>query len=187
MAAEHELEGLVDAARAGAPWALQRIYEELAPPVAGYLRLQGVREVDDVTSEVFLGVFRGLGGFTGDAAALRSWVFTIAHHRLIDERRRAGRRPTEDPLEYDTVLPADDVEEDALAALGGIWVEDALDALTDEQREVIVLRILADVSVEETATIVGKRPGAVRAIQYRALRRLRTALEQGRVSDPRGS
>lgn len=50
MAAEHELEGLLDAARAGAPWALQRLYEELAPPVAGYLRLQGVWEVDDVVA-----------------------------------------------------------------------------------------------------------------------------------------
>lgn len=103
MATAHELEGLLDAARAGAPWALQRLYEELAPLVAGYLRLQGVPEVDDVTSEVFLGVFRGLGGFTGDASGFRSWVFTIAHHRLVDEQRRAGRRPAQDPLEDDPV------------------------------------------------------------------------------------
>jgi RNA polymerase sigma factor (sigma-70 family) len=186
MAVEREFEGLLDAARAGAPWALRRLYEELAPPVAGYLRLQGVRDVDDLTSEVFLGVFRGLGAFTGDAAGFRSWVFTIAHHRLVDERRRAGRRPAQDPLEEDTSVPVGDAEEDALAALGGVWIEDALEALTEEQREVVVLRILADVSVEETAAIVGKRPGAVRAIQHRALRRLRAALEQGRVSDPRG-
>jgi RNA polymerase sigma factor (sigma-70 family) len=187
MAAEHELDDLLVAARAGAPWALRRLYEALAPVVAGYLRLQGVREVEDVTSEVFLGVFRGLAGFTGDAAAFRSWVFTIAHHRLVDERRRAGRRPVHEPLEDAVVVPAGDTEDEALAALGGVWVAAALDALTDEQREVVALRVLADVSVEETAAIVGKRPGAVRAIQHRALRRLRAALEQGRVSDPRGS
>ncbi|MGH3664858.1 MAG: RNA polymerase sigma factor, partial [Egibacteraceae bacterium] len=73
---------LLGAARDGAPAACERLWCELAPAVAGYLRVQGSTEPDDLTSEVFLGVFHGLHRFRGDAAAFRSWVFTIAHRRL---------------------------------------------------------------------------------------------------------
>lgn len=181
-----QFEQVIAAARAGAPWALQRLYEDLAPVVAGYLRLQGLRDVEDHTSEVFLGVFRNLVAFTGDEAGFRSWVFTIAHRRSVDERRRRGRRP--DPQALDAVHEplGGDVEAEALEELGGVWVREALAELTEEQRAVVTLRILADVSVEEVAAILGKRPGAVRVLQHRAIERLRRALERGRVSDPTG-
>lgn len=172
------------AAQAGAPWALQVLYEDLAPVVAGYLRLQGLREVDDHTSEVFLGVFRNLAGFTGDEPAFRSWVFTIAYRRIIDERRRRGRRPPPEPLEGGGEPPGGDVEAEALAELGGVWVREALAELTDEQRQVVVLRVLAGFDAEEVAAVMGKRPGAVRVLQHRALERLRRAIERGRVSTP---
>ncbi len=61
--------------------------------MCGYLRVQGAREPEDLTSEVFLGAFRGLSGFSGDEDQFRSWVFTIAHRRLTDERRRVSHRP----------------------------------------------------------------------------------------------
>ncbi len=172
------------AAQAGAPWALQRIYEDLAPVVAGYLRLQGLRDADDHTSEVFLGVLRNVSSFTGEEPAFRSWVFTIAHRRLVDERRRRGRRPDPRPIEDAGEPFGGDVEAEALAELGGLWVREALAELTDEQRQVVTLRILGDVSVEDVARILGKRPGAVRVLQHRAIERLRRALERGRVSQP---
>jgi DNA-directed RNA polymerase specialized sigma24 family protein len=81
------------AAQAGAGWAFEVLYRDLAPSVTGYLRLHGAAEPDDLASETFLGVFTGLGGFRGDEEALRSWVFTIAHRRLIDDWRRRSRRP----------------------------------------------------------------------------------------------
>jgi RNA polymerase sigma factor (sigma-70 family) len=174
------------AARVGAPWALQRLYEDLSPVVAGYLRLQGLREVEDATSEVFLGVFRNLGGFSGDEAAFRSWVFTIAHRRLVDVRRRQGRRPEPRPLDDTDQVVGGDVEAEALAELGGEWVREALAELTDDQRQVVTLRIVADLSVEEVAAITGKRAGAVRVCQHRAIERLRRALARGRISDPTG-
>lgn len=174
------------AAQAGAPWALRRLYEDLAPVVAGYLRLQAVREVDDQTSEVFLGVFRNLGSFSGDESAFRAWVFTIAHRRLVDHRRRSMRRPDPRPLEGADEPPGGDVEDEALQALGGIWVREALEELTAEQRQVVSLRILAGLSVGEVAAILGKRPGTVRVLQHRAVERLRRALERARLSDPMG-
>ena len=61
--------------------------------MCGYFRLQGAREPEDLVSEVFLGAFRSLDSFTGSEAQFRSWLFTIAHRRLTDERRRWARRP----------------------------------------------------------------------------------------------
>jgi RNA polymerase sigma-70 factor (ECF subfamily) len=93
-----QFEAVLDAVRLGRPWAFDRIYRALAPVVAAYLDAQGSPEPDDLTSEVFLGVFRNIGRFDGDEAGFRAWVFTIAHRRLIDERRRLSRRPILEPL-----------------------------------------------------------------------------------------
>lgn len=182
-----DFEAVLLAAQAGAAWALQRLHEDLSPVVYGYLRVNGAPEPEDLTSEVFLGVFRNLGSFTGDEAAFRSWVFTIAHRRLTDERRRGGRRPSLRPLpETATTIPGGDVETEALGELGGVWVEEALAQLTEEQRQVVVLRVLGDLSVDEVARIMGRRSGSVRALQHRAIGALRRALERGRISDPTG-
>src|ERR671917_856613 len=81
------------AAQAGAGWAFETLYRDLSPAVTGYLRLHGAAEPDDLASETFLGVFTGLAGFRGDEDALRGWVFTIAHRRLVDDWRRRSRRP----------------------------------------------------------------------------------------------
>src|SRR5262245_66598345 len=80
-------------AQEGSPRACQWLYESLAGRVAGYLRLHGAREPEDLTSEVFLRVFDHLREFEGTEAGFRAWVFTIAHRLLIDDHRRAERRP----------------------------------------------------------------------------------------------
>jgi RNA polymerase sigma factor (sigma-70 family) len=67
------------------------IYEELAPAVLGFFRTHRMRDAEDLTGDVFVRVTKALDDFKGDDAALRRWVFTIAHHRLVDEYRRTGR------------------------------------------------------------------------------------------------
>ena len=172
------LDGLVHAARADAPWAFERIYDQLAPPVAGYLRMRGAADPEGLTNEVMLGVFRGLAGFEGDGAAFRSWVFTIAHRRLVDDHRRRGARPrTTELTDGDRREPRGDVEEEALARLGDGRVGRLLERLTAEQRDVILLRVVADLSVDEVATILDKRPGAVKMLQRRGLAAIRRTLE----------
>jgi RNA polymerase sigma factor (sigma-70 family) len=169
---------VLDAARAGAPWAFERLYAELAPVVTGYLRMQGSAEPDDLTSEVFLGVFAGLATFTGTEQQFRSWVFTIAHRRLIDERRRALRRPaepTDDAVRLDR--PGGDAEADALDALGLRRVYELCATLSPDQREVLLLRIVGDLTVEQVAGTVGRSVGAVKALQRRGLAALRKKVE----------
>jgi RNA polymerase sigma factor (sigma-70 family) len=84
---------VLSAAQADAAWAYERLYRMLSPSVCGYLRVQGAADPEDLTSEVFLGAFRRIGSFAGDEGQSRSWVFTIAHRRLTDERRARGCRP----------------------------------------------------------------------------------------------
>jgi len=166
----------LDAARAGAPWAFARLYRDLSPAVAGYLRIQRAAEPEDLTSEVFLGVFSGLDSFEGSEPQFRSWVFTIAHRRLLDERRRAGRRPAQTWLDHDLAPTGGDVEREAMAALEERWVIDLCARLSADQRTVLLLRIVADLTAEEVARVMGKSVGAVKALQRRGLASLRRTL-----------
>ena len=163
--------GVLDAARAGAPWALERLYTSVAAQVAGYLRVQGATEPDDLTSDVLYQALTGLGGFSGDERRFRSWVFTIAHNRMVDERRRMSRRPPPAPLDID--LPGGDVEQDALSRLGTERVRRLCDQLAPDQRDVLLLRMAAGLSLEETAAALDKSVGAVKALQHRAVEALR--------------
>jgi RNA polymerase sigma-70 factor (ECF subfamily) len=155
-------------ARRGEARAFEDIYAALAPVVAGYLRLQGAHEPDDLTSDVFIGVLRNLGRFSGDEAAFRSWVFTIAHRRLLDERRRLSRRPPPAPLDDVPEPPAaDDVEDDAWDGVRDAWVRELCRELVPDQRAVLLLRLLGGLTVEEVAATLDKTPGAVKALQRR--------------------
>jgi RNA polymerase sigma factor (sigma-70 family) len=151
-------------------WTAEQAYEQLAPAVRGYFRGRGASDPEDLTGDVFLSVTRGLGSFRGDAAALRRWVFTIAHHRLVDEYRRAERDPhvwmaeVPDAPRAD-VAPADDMLLHALERLGV------------DQREVVVLRFVGDLPVRHVAGILGKRAGAVKMLQARGLERLHELLQ----------
>jgi RNA polymerase sigma factor (sigma-70 family) len=137
--------------------------------VLGYLRSQGADEPDDLTGEIFLQVARDLSTFEGDLDALRRWVFTIAHNRLIDDLRRRARQPR---------LAGAELPEHAAREQGppdGMTDPDLLAALaelTDAQREVIVLRFVADLPLEAVARITGRGEGAVKAMQHRALAQL---------------
>jgi RNA polymerase sigma-70 factor (ECF subfamily) len=168
-------DGVLAAARAGEGWAFARLFESLARPVASYLRGGGAEDADGATNEVFLRVFRGLGAFDGDEERFRSWVLTIAHHLLVDERRRTARRAPVVPLD-DQREPA--TADDTDAMLGDARVQRLLASLAPDQRDVVLLRIVADLSIEDTAVALGKKPNAVKQLQHRAMRALRARLDE---------
>lgn len=161
------------AARADSPWGYTTLYEWLAPAVAAYLRRAGSAEPEDRTGETFLDAFRSLDRFEGDETAFRSWLFVIAHRRLIDERRRRGRRVETVPLGAEDGVASGGVESEALAQLGSERVRGVLAGLAPDQRDVLLLRVFADLTVEQVAVVLGKRPGAVKALQRRGLAALR--------------
>jgi RNA polymerase sigma factor (sigma-70 family) len=173
-------------AREGDPVAWSDLYHGVAPLVIGYLRAQRLPDPEDVAGEVMLEVVRGIERFRGDAAGFRSWVLTIAHHRLLDSRRRQTRRPStpRSPDDLDAPPATDDVEAEVIADLGFGRLEPALAELTDEQRNVLLLRVIGDLSIAEVARIVDKRPGAVKQLQRRATASMRRHLDTPRAGDP---
>jgi RNA polymerase sigma-70 factor, ECF subfamily len=170
---------LVVAAQVGCATSFERLYHQLAGQVASYLRWHRASDPDGLTNDVFAQVHRNLGGFEGDEHGFRSWLFTIAHHRMIDDRRRASRQPRfQGDAGVDESRGCGDVEEDAFAAMSRDQVEDLLAALSPDQREVVLLRIVADLSVEEVARTLGKSEGAIKALQHRAIGALRRQFDQ---------
>ncbi|WP_411720203.1 RNA polymerase sigma factor [Mycetocola sp.] len=174
--------GVLAAAQSGEPWANRALWNTFSPPVAGYLRARGSSEPDDLTSEVFLTVFARLPDFSGEESEFRSFVFTIAHRRLVDEFRQRSVRgtPSEWTEETDSRVTAS-AEDEAIERLGNEQARALLDGLPTAQREVLELRILADLTIEQIASVLGKRPGAVKALQRRGLDALRKKVSPGRT------
>jgi RNA polymerase sigma-70 factor (ECF subfamily) len=167
------------AALAHEPWACRQLYDDYAGRVLGYLRAQGAPEPEDLTSEVFLRVFDRLEQFSGDEPNFRSWLFTVAHRIVIDDARRRQRRPRTTTLSVDVESrDTGDVEHEALANVGAEWADALLASLPPEQRAVVALRVTADLSLEQVAEILGKRVGAVKSLQHRALESLRRRCEE---------
>lgn len=165
----------VDAARRGDRDAFGRLWQQLAPSVAAYFRAQGVPEGEDLTSEVFLAAFRQMPRFIGGGAAFKALVFAIAHRRQVDWVRGQARRGPTLPLhELGEHAPATGSAEDvALTGLEEHRVLALLRELTPDQRAVLALRVLADLSLETTAQVMGRDVGSVKSLQHRGLTRLR--------------
>lgn len=174
---------VVTAARAGDAEALGLVYRSLAPKVLGYLRAHGVEDPESLTNEVFLNVIPRLANLSGGVSGLQTLVFSVAHARVVDEVRRRARRPAQVPwepeLDHRFEGPA---ESEMLSRVTTQDVMDILDNLGEEQRTVVVLRVLADLSLEQTAEVVGKSVGAVKQLQRRGLLALRGLIERGEVA-----
>ena len=170
------------AARTGAEWAWGSIYHDLAAAVLGYLRASRAVDAEDLSGEVFLQVVRDLRRFEGGEKEFRAWVFTIAHHRLVDNRRRRGRRPEEPLVRVIAEKQGGDVEDEALANVGALRVREVIDSLVPDQRQVLLLRILGGLTVGEVAAALGKSPGAVKALQRRGLAAIERQLAEEGVT-----
>jgi RNA polymerase sigma-70 factor, ECF subfamily len=170
---------VLDAARCGSEWAVAVLWRDLQPPLLRYLRTADREAAEDLASETWLEAARGLGRFQGGENEFRAWMFTIARHRLIDWRRKVRRQRTE-PVAWLPDRPARDTTEEE--ALGLLATEEALALLAGlppGQAEVLILRVVAGLDANQVAVVVGKRPGAVRVLQHRGLRRLAGQLSEG--------
>ena len=149
---------------------LEYAYRTFAPAVLGYFRSLGMDGAEDLVGEVFVNVAGNLSRFRGDADDLRRWVFTIARRRRVDQIRRLVLRRrvvTGDPPDQAVSDSSGGFDVDLVAALG---------ELTRAQREVVVLRFVADLSIDDVARILRRSVSAVKALQVRALAQLATNL-----------
>lgn len=164
------------AAQAGRPEGFDALVRMMLRRLVAFGRARGAQDPEGVANETLIQMCQSIASFDGNMVQFRAWVYTIARNRIIDEHRRNGRRVKTEPIPDNDLLDIADLDDGTSAIDQRQRVEQILSGLTEEQREVVLLRVLGGLSVEETALVVGRRPGAVRALQHRAIRQLRTRL-----------
>ncbi len=133
-------------------------------------------DAEDLTAEVFLRGFRAVGGLKKDAVHSKAWFYRIARNLVIDHHRRYGRRK-ESPLEEAWYLDCGtDLEQLQESMYENGLIREALREVTEEQRQVLILKYFSGFSNEEVGRILGKRAGAINALQYRGLKRMEKIL-----------
>ena len=170
-------ESLVRRAQQNDEQALSRLYEEYFERVYRYVvvRVGNRLDAEDITSQVFVKVVQSLPSYKLRGAPFSAWLFRIARNQVIDNVRKRSIKVKTTWIEPSAVSQEDPTR---LAELN-IAIDElvkALALLTGAQREVIELRFVAGMSIAETAKIMGKSEGAVKALQYNALIALRKHL-----------
>jgi RNA polymerase sigma-70 factor (ECF subfamily) len=167
-------EAVVDAAAGGDEAAFGILWRDLQPGLLRYLDALAPGAAEDLASETWLRIVQGLDRFRGDERAFRGWVFMVARHRAVDRwRRRVRHRDDLVPADALAGLPApDDPAEAAVDAISSRTAVALIATLPPDQAEVVLLRVVAGLEVAQVAAITGKRPGNVRVLTHRALRRL---------------
>lgn len=166
------------AAKAGDGIAFEQLYRMLNRRVASFANARQAVDSDGVVNDVFLRVFQNLPTFVGNEDQFIGWVFQITRNQLIDESRHRKRRPNELLVsnQPDTGT-SNAVDDDVIAQMYADRLLARLDCLTEEQRDVVLLRVVADQSLEVVAASMDKSVGAVKGLQRRALRTLAREIE----------
>jgi RNA polymerase sigma factor (sigma-70 family) len=177
---ERVTDEIVAQAQRGSGPAFTVIYREISPAVLGYLRGKGVEDPEAITNDVFLAVLSQVATLRGGAVGLRKFIFSIAHARMVDDLRRTGRRPVmgEYRAEFDDRV-AESSETLALQSIAAEQIRELIGRLAADQGEVILLRLVADLSVAQVGAVLGKSHGAVKQLQRRGLIALRKLIENG--------
>ncbi len=175
---------LVTRAQAGDAEAFGQLYDRYVDLIYRYVyyRVGSQALAEDLVSETFLRALRRIGTFTWQGRDFAAWLVTIARNLVVDHYKSGRYRleiSTADLLEAGDRPTQDSPEGAVLTALSNAVLLEAVRRLGPEQQECIVLRFLQGLSVSETAQAMGKNEGAIKALQYRAVRSLARLLPQG--------
>lgn len=160
--------------------AIMEIYESYQPPIYQFIRMQvgDSSLAEDLTSDVFLKFIEAIRKGKAPRHSLRGWLFRVARNLVYKHYGKVKQFPT---TTLDEWLPASSYENPEVQFMRSLNIEQAREALrmlSSEQQEVIILRFGQFLSLEETADIMGKRVGAVKSLQFRAVNTLRKMLQQ---------
>ncbi len=168
-------------AQKGDSSAMAEIYEANVEAIYRFIafKVGDRQEAEDMTHDVFLKVVESIGSFQWRDISLRAWIFRIAHNQIVDHLRRRSRRPSVS-LDEEMPIPApDDPAAEAELKVSMEQVTAAMAHLTEAQRQAVTLRFSGDLSIEEVAQVMKKKPGAIKALQHSGLASLRRILAGG--------
>lgn len=161
------------ALKAGDATAWTWLVAEYSGKITGYAARMGARDPEDVTSATLEALARRIGDFEGGESQFRSFVFSIAHARIVDDLRRSTRRSEVSIENTLTLLAADEPNEDTFSDPDLLA---ALDRLPEDQRRMLELRYVVGLSTKETADAIGKSEVATRVALSRAFTKLKGIL-----------
>jgi RNA polymerase sigma-70 factor (ECF subfamily) len=168
-------DSVLAAAQEGAEWAFTLLYRDVNPRLVRYLAAQSPSIAEDLAADTWLAAARQLTAFEGGEDDFRAWLFTIAYRQLVQHWRKAARRRTDpvSPGSFPELAGPDDPEAAGVSAMSAREAAAALAAaLPPDQAQVVLLRVVAGLDVDQVATLLGKRAGTVRVLQHKAIRRL---------------
>ena len=172
-------DALLYAAKRGDGPSVAALFRDLHPRINRYLRAQEPSAADDLEGDVWEAVARGLGDFVGSERDFSAWAFTIARRRVVDQRRLAARRRT-DVTDPDTLRAFLAPDAPDLEAIERLSAQDAIGlitrALSEEQADVVLLRVLGGLDAATVGEILGRTENWVWVTQHRALRKLAAKL-----------
>lgn len=143
-----------------------------------YYRVSDTLLAEDMTGDVFTRALKDIGGYQERGKPFVAWLYSIAHARIVDHYRRAGRRPAESDLD-DAVVPVEsNMDSSMLRRQAAQELRKAIAKLTDDQQQVIILRFIEGYRLEQVAQVMGKNANAIKALQHRALRSLANRLQR---------
>lgn len=172
---------LLSIAKNGEAEAFGALYERYADPIFRFLyaRLDNRLDAEDLTEEVFLRFWRSLPRYYDKEFPVAAFLFRVAQNALIDHHRRSGRIAQNVSIEdgqFQDLGPG--TAEKASQNIKHQELRDMLEELREDYRNVLVLRFLNDLSIEETAQVMDRSAGAIRVLQHRALAAIRKLMDK---------
>ncbi len=182
---QSEIELAIEGARVGNPASISKLYQLLNTKLVSYLKRHvGDFAVQDVAQETWISVARGIKNFNGNEDEFLAWFFILAKRRVIDIYRKGARLPKTTTISTDLLSSDVPLEE---MVVGNINLNEAIQTLTDslpeDQAEVIMLRVVADLSVKQVAQVMNRSQSAIRTMQHRAILKLAESWEKKVVTN----
>ncbi len=179
MSSSEQEKNLIRAAKTGDKQAFGLLYQRNVQSVYQYVyaRVSDKELAEDITSDVFVRAYEKIASFERRGVPFLGWLYHVAQGQIIDHYRRKSRRKEPQSLEEVTLEANSNPEQIAFQNIRHERLLAHVEALTDEQQQVVMLRFLQGHSLDETATLMGKNVGAVKALQFRALRSLARLLD----------
>lgn len=151
---------------------MERIYRFV------YFRVEDQQTAEDITSQVFLKAWNNLDRFSFNRTPYLAWLYTIAHNAVIDHYRTRKVAAALDDVQLSQQDHAEAVENEIDLTAEMRTIKEAMQTLTDDQQKVLTLKFIEGMSNTEIARHLGKREGAIRALQMRGLQALAKQLEE---------
>ena len=178
-----EIAKLIEKAADGDLEAFGELYNIYLAPIYRYVSYQ-VRDkmtAEDIVEDVFVKAWKAIGTCKGKSQTFSAWLYRIAHNHVVNTLRRMNKRVSLESVEMEigTLIEVTNPEQEVEAKLVRQELSEAMTCLSQNQRQVIILKFIEGLDNREIAQILGKKEGAIRVLQMRALSRLRQEL--GRV------